>query len=162
MIIGGGIAGLSAAIYLGRAQRDTLLLDSGKSMARWEPDVQNYLGFPDAIDGNDLLRRGRKQSCRYGIEIKRVEIVDAKKRSDCFQLSSKRSTYLARRVLIATGIFHLPPQLPGLDECLGHSMFFCKDCDGFRVQGKKILIYGSNNETAEYALAMLLYSSAVG
>jgi thioredoxin reductase (NADPH) len=162
IVIGGGIAGLSAAIYLGRAQRDTLLLDGGKSMARWEPHVENYLGFPDSIAGEELLRRGRKQACRYGVEIKRVEIVDAKKRNDCFELSSKRSTYLAQRVLIATGIFHLPPQLPGLDECLGHSMFFCKDCDGVRAQGKRILIYGWNNETADYALGMLHYSSAVG
>ena len=46
IVIGGGIAGLSAAIYLGRAQRDTLVIDSGHSMAKWEPTVANYLGFP--------------------------------------------------------------------------------------------------------------------
>ena len=49
LVVGGGLAGLSAAIYLGRAMRDTLVIDNGKSMARWEPDVQNYLGFPDGI-----------------------------------------------------------------------------------------------------------------
>ena len=51
IIIGGGIAGLSAAIYLGRAERDTLVIDSGHSMARWEPEVRNYLGFPDGVGG---------------------------------------------------------------------------------------------------------------
>ena len=49
VIIGGGLAGLSAAIYLGRSQRDTLLIHSGHSMAKWEQDVQNYLGFPEWI-----------------------------------------------------------------------------------------------------------------
>ena len=66
IIVGGGIAGLSAAIYLGRAERDTLIIDAGKSMARWEPDVQNYLGLPGGVDGQELLRRARKQAQRYG------------------------------------------------------------------------------------------------
>ena len=66
IIVGGGIAGLSAAIYLGRAQRSTLVIDSGKSMAQWEPDVQNYLGFPKGISGVELLKRGEQQARRYG------------------------------------------------------------------------------------------------
>jgi len=53
-IIGGGLAGLSAALYLGQSRRDTLLIHSGRSMAKWEADVQNYLGFPDGIDGTGL------------------------------------------------------------------------------------------------------------
>jgi thioredoxin reductase (NADPH) len=62
LIVGGGLAGLSAAIYLGRARRDTLVVDAGRSMARWEPDVQNYLGFPTGVSGAELLRRGRRQA----------------------------------------------------------------------------------------------------
>jgi thioredoxin reductase (NADPH) len=162
VIIGGGIAGLSAAIYLGRAKRDAIIVDSGKSMARWEPDVQNYLGFPKGIAGEELLRLGVAQARRYGTRIERDEIVNAARKNGVFQLIGRSKTYHAPRVLIATGIFHLPPQIDGVDECLGHSMFFCKDCDGFRVQGKKVLIYGWNNEATEYALSMLLYSPAVG
>ncbi|MGI8437475.1 MAG: NAD(P)/FAD-dependent oxidoreductase, partial [Chthoniobacterales bacterium] len=62
IVIGGGIAGLSAAVYLGRAQRDTLVIDSGHSMAKWEPMVENYLGFPKGVSGQDLLKRGRAQA----------------------------------------------------------------------------------------------------
>jgi thioredoxin reductase (NADPH) len=64
-------------------------------------------------------------------------------------------------LLLATGIFHLPPEIPGVKECLGHSMFFCKDCDGYRVRGKRIAIIGANNEAIEYALGMLFYSACV-
>jgi len=162
IVIGGGIAGLSAAIYLGRARRDVLVIDSGKSMARWEPEVQNYFGFPDGISGEELLDRGGKQARRYGMELSEDEIVATRKEGDVFQLQGRGRSYSARRLLIATGIYHLPPKIDGVEDCLGHSMFFCKDCDGVRVEGKTILIYGWNDEAVEYALAMLLYSAVVG
>src|SRR3954453_20678706 len=77
IIIGGGIAGLSAAIYLGRAERDTLVIDSGHSMAKWEPMVENYLGFADGIDGEELLRQGRRQEERHEVEFIADEIEEA-------------------------------------------------------------------------------------
>jgi thioredoxin reductase (NADPH) len=161
IVVGGGIAGLSAAIYLGRAQRDTLVIDSGHSMANWEPDVENYLGFPDGIAGEKLLRSGCKQAKRYNVRFVRDEIKTVAARESVFVLKGKRKTYRTKRLLLATGIFHLPPEIPGVKECLGHSMFFCKDCDGCRVRGKRIAIIGTNNEAVEYALGMLHYSSCV-
>jgi thioredoxin reductase (NADPH) len=161
IIVGGGIAGLSAAIYLGRAERDILVVDAGKSMARWEPDVENYLGFPEGIAGEALVRRGSEQASRYGARIMEDEIVKALVKQGRFVLQGKKQTYGARRVLITTGIFHLPPEIEGVAECLGHSLFFCKDCDGFRVRGKRIAIYGWTEETVEYALAMMYYSAYV-
>jgi thioredoxin reductase len=65
IVIGGGIAGSSAALYLGRAQRNTLVIDSGHSMAAWEPSVENYLGFPKGVHGEDLLKYGRIQAERH-------------------------------------------------------------------------------------------------
>ena len=69
VIIGGGLAGLSAAIYLGRSRRDTLLIHTNRSMAKWESDVQNYLGFPDGIEGTELLARGMAQVRRFEVEV---------------------------------------------------------------------------------------------
>jgi len=66
IVVGGGIAGLSAAIYLGRAQRDVLVIDSGHSMAKWEPVVQNYLGFPNGVGGEQLLKK-RTDASRRGV-----------------------------------------------------------------------------------------------
>src|SRR4051812_3453260 len=161
IVVGGGIAGLSAAICLGRAQRDVLVIDSGHSMAKWEPVVQNYLGFPNGVGGEELLKNGCTQARRYGARFVRDEIKTVSARKSFFVLEGKRKTYRARRLLVATGIFHLPPEIPGVKQCLGHSMFFCKDCDGYRVRGKRIAIIGTSNEAVEYALGMLHYSACV-
>jgi len=161
IVVGGGIAGLSAAIYLGRAQRDVLVIDSGHSMAKWEPKVQNYLGFRNGVGGEELLRNGRTQARRHQARIIRDDVKAVSARKSIFVLKGKRKTYRTKRLLVATGIFHLPPKIPGVEQCLGHSMFFCKDCDGYRVRGKRIAIIGANNEAVEYALGMLDYSACV-
>lgn len=161
IVIGGGIAGLSAAIYLGRAQRDTLVIDSGHSMAKWEPMVANYLGFPKGVGGEDLLKKGRRQAERYEVKFAADEIKVISARDSVFVLKGMKKTYRTSRLLLATGIFHLPPEIPAVEECLGHSMFFCKDCDGYRVREQRIAIFGANNEAVEYALGMLHYSACV-
>src|SRR6185437_965717 len=162
IIIGGGLAGLSAAIYLGRSRRDTLLIHSGRSMAKWERDAQNYLGFPDGIDGNDLLARGFAQARCFNAEVVEDEVNALKhNREGWFEVASTAQLYLAQRVLLATGLTHLLPDIPGAKNCLGKSLFFCKDCDAYRVQGRSIVIIGTNNEATEYALSMLLFSSNV-
>jgi thioredoxin reductase (NADPH) len=160
IIVGGGIAGLSAGIYLGRARRETLIIDAQRSLARWEPEVQNYLGFPNGVDGSDLLHLGRKHCAQFHVAFAEDEIEKAARDESGFWLRGKNE-YRSRRLLLATGLFHLPPNLPRVSECLGHSMFFCKDCDGWRVRGKRIAILGNNNEAVEYALGLLFYSSCV-
>lgn len=161
VIIGGGLAGLSAAIYLGRARRETIIVDAGKSMAVWEPHVQNYLGFPKGIDGTELVAKGLKQARRYGARYVRDYIKSAERVEGGFLLRGKRCSFKAGRVLLATGIYHIPPDIPGVNPCLGHSMFFCKDCDGFRIKRKPVAVYGWNNGAVEYALGMLSYTPYV-
>ena len=125
IIVGGGIAGLSAAIYLGRAQRDTLVIDSGHSMAKWEPVVENYLGFPHGVGGEELLKNGTFQAKRHDVRFIRDEIKSVSSGKSVFILKGTKRTYRTNRLLLATGIFHRPPEIPGVKECLGHSMFFC-------------------------------------
>ena len=119
IIIGGGLAGLSAAVYLGRSKRQTLLIHSGRSMAKWETDVQNYLGFPDGIDGRELLHRGYAQVARFQVEVLEDEIRTLKKERGIFEVQGQQDTYQAKRLLLATGLTHLPPDIPGVKECLG-------------------------------------------
>jgi thioredoxin reductase (NADPH) len=162
IVIGGGIAGLSAAIYLARAKRETLVIDSGKSLAHWVQDAENYLGFPEGISGEELLVRGRRQAEHYGARFLEDEIEELRHAPrQILQAVGHHEAYEGRRVLLTTGVFHVPPDIPGIRECLGRSMFFCKDCDGLRCEGKRIGIFGWNNEAAEYALGMLLYSPCV-
>lgn len=162
LIIGGGMAGLSAAIYLGRGRRNTLLAHSDHSMAKWEADVQNYLGFPDGVDGAALLRLGQEQAKRFEVDLVEDEICSLTwSQEGVFHARGLETHYTAKRVLLATGLTHIPPDIPGVRECLGKSLFFCKDCDAFRVQGKRIVILGHQNEAADYALAMRAYSPNV-
>jgi len=107
------------------------------------------------------LRNGCAQAKQYDVRFVHDEIKTVSSRKSSFVLKGKKKTYRTKRLLLATGIFHLPPEIPGVKECLGHSMFFCKDCDGFRVRGKRIAIIGGNNEAVEYALGMLHYSACV-
>ncbi len=162
VVVGGGIAGLSAAIYLARGRRKVLVIDAGKSLALAALSVENYLGLPEGIDGEELLGLGRKQARRFGAEFAADTVVELSREEDgVFKLRGGRKSYAARRVLLATGLFHLPPDIPGVAECIGHSIFFCKDCDGLRCEGKRIGIYGWNDEAVEYALGMLSYSFRV-
>src|SRR3954451_12857679 len=93
IVVGGGIAGLSAAIYLGRAQRDVVVIDSGHSMAKWEPVVQNYLGFPKGVGGEELLKNGRTQAERYEAGFIQDEIKSVSGQKSIFVLKGKRKTY---------------------------------------------------------------------
>jgi thioredoxin reductase (NADPH) len=84
IIVGAGLAGLSAALYLGRSKRDTLLIHSSRSMAKWEPQVENYLGFPEGISGSSLLDHGMIQVAKYGVEIVEDEIQSLRTRGETF------------------------------------------------------------------------------
>jgi thioredoxin reductase (NADPH) len=161
IIIGGGLAGLSAAIYLGRALRDVLIIDAGESLAIWEPEVQNYLGFPDCIDGRELLKRGQEQAAKYGAEMIHEEVERLWIENGRFQIQAKKASFEARRLLLATGVYHLPPKIPCVNDCVGKSMFFCKDCDGYRVQGKRVIIAGHNNDAVQYALGITTFTECV-
>ena len=72
LIVGGGPAGLTAAIYLARFHLDILVVDGGKSRAAWIPCTRNHAGFPDGISGQDLLERMKAQACKYGAKIERA------------------------------------------------------------------------------------------
>ncbi len=161
IIVGVGIVGLSAATCLGRARRSPLVIDSGKSMAVWEPGVQHYMGFSKGISGEEFPERGRQQARLCRVRFASDKVIKARKRKPCFVLRGRMRNYPAASVLLATGIFHIPPDINRVHACLGHTMFFCKDCDGTPVLGKRIAIFGSNDEAVDYALGKLLFSSHV-
>jgi thioredoxin reductase (NADPH) len=118
------------------------------------------LGFPEGLSGQALLERGRLQVRHFGVDRVQDRVTRIRRRAGTFALEGSGS-YESKRVLLATGLTHLLPEIMGADACLGRSVLFCKDCDAYRVQGKRIVIYGRRNEAARYALAMLAFSPSV-
>ncbi len=100
IIIGGGLAGLSAALYLDRSKRDTLLIHSGRSMTKWEAEIQNYLGFPDGIAGTDLPDRGMGQAVRLVVQIAEDEVLSEMTNGETFHIPGRQGFYVAKRVLL--------------------------------------------------------------
>src|ERR1044071_5294872 len=106
LIVGGGPAGLTAAIYLARFHLDILVVDGGKSRASWIPCTRNVSGFPEGIAGTELLERMRDQACKYGAKIQSefVTRLERDEQSGLFTAAWGSGSATARTVLLATGV----------------------------------------------------------
>lgn len=155
LIVGGGIAGLQAAIQLGRYERRVLVLDRGGGRSALCRNYSNILGWPDGVSGQDLRDRGRMHASRYGVRFQDDEIVRAGKLPEGgFRLEGRRGQYEGRTLLFATGITDRLPELDGLNECLGRSVFICPDCDGYETRSRRTAVIGSGDAGARMALAL--------
>jgi thioredoxin reductase (NADPH) len=143
LIVGGGPAGLMAAVYLGRYKRRAVVVDEGRSRLSMIPKTRNVLGFPDGIVGEELLERMRKHAAHFGarLEIGRTERIDM--RDDLFEAQAGRARLRARFVILATGARDVEPDVTGLPESLkaGH-VRYCPVCDGFETQGQRVAVLG--------------------
>ncbi|WP_324827159.1 NAD(P)/FAD-dependent oxidoreductase [Qipengyuania zhejiangensis] len=154
IIIGAGPAGLTAAIYLARYHLDIRLFDCGTSRASWIPTSHNHAGFPDGINGEELLDRMREQAAKYGALREPKRVTDLKKDAGCFVVTCDDETFRARTVLLATGVVNNRPD--GIDEALHDEALkrglirYCPVCDGYEVTDKKVAVIGTGEHgTAE-------------
>ncbi|WP_409290770.1 NAD(P)/FAD-dependent oxidoreductase [Peribacillus sp. SCS-37] len=162
VIIGGGIAGLQAAIQLGRSQRKALVIDSKHGRSVFCKEYHNILGWPEGISGEELRRKGREQAEAVGILFTEDIAESAVKKGDGFLIRTKNGEeYEARRLLIATGILDRIPDIPEIYHCLGNSAYICPDCDGFEIRGKRTLVAGSGNPGASMALTISYWSDSI-
>ena len=166
LIIGGGPAGLTAAIYLARFHLDILVVDGGKSRASWIPCTRNHAGYPDGIEGKELLRRMREQACKYGakIETEFVTKLEKNDRSGVFVATWGSGSATARTVLLATGVTNRrPPMDEELhDEALARGLVrYCPICDGYEVTDKKVGVIGSDSHGVAEALFIRSYTTDV-
>ena len=147
LIVGGGPAGLTAAIYLARFRRRAVLVDAGSSRAAWIPISHNHPGFPDGIAGEELLARMRAQAGRYGASILAGEIGRLERRADGFTATMADGSRLrARHVLLATGGEDQPPpmDLPTLGEAVGRGLLrYCPICDAYEARDRRIALVGA-------------------
>jgi len=166
LIVGGGPAGLTAAIYLARFHLDILVVDGGKSRASWIPCTRNVSGFPDGIEGKELLRRMRDQACKYGakIETEFVTKLERDEENRLFTATWGSGCATARTVLLATGVTNRrPPMEEELhDQALARGLVrYCPICDGYEVTDKKVGVIGSDSHGVAEALFIRSYTADV-
>jgi len=144
IIVGGGIAGLQAAIQLGRYMHRVLVIDSADGRSTLCHSYHNILGYPDGVSGQYLREIGKSHAEELGIEFLQDKVVSTKELDEGFQIvTTTGATFMTKRILLATGVMDRIPPLPELYPCLGISVYVCPDCDGYEVKDKKTIIIGS-------------------
>lgn len=162
IIVGGGPAGLNAAIVLGRCRRKVLVFDTGQHRNRLSHGIHNYLTRDDILP-QEFLQICHKELEKYSVQRIHKKVVNAKKNEDnVFVVKDENgTTYYSKKLLIATGLTDTIPDIDGLRECFGKSVFHCPYCDGWEVRDKKIGVYARNKEGWELALALKGWSDNV-
>jgi len=165
LIVGGGPAGLTAAIYLARFLRRVVVADAGGSRARWIPTSHNHSGFPGGIEGPSLLARMREQATHYGALVRDLKIDHVEADGDGFVGLAGEERIAARTVLLATGVTnHRPALLDDVthDAAVKHGLLrYCPVCDGFEVQHKRVAVLGSDAHGVAEATFLRAYSADV-
>ena len=167
-IIGGGPAGLTAAIYLARFRRKVVLYDRGGSRAALIPTSHNHAGYPDGIRGGELLERMGSQAAKYGAELRVGDVGDVRQQGDDWRLATPDGEVGARAVLFATGVDNCRPEM---DEATHRAALeagklrYCPICDGWEAGGPAfgaaIGVVGADGHGVAEALFLRNYSPAI-
>ncbi len=154
IIIGSGPAGLTAAIYLGRAGQKCVVLEKdfvGGYTAKIA-HIENYPGY-ETINGMDLTQIMAKQAETFGATIVYpVEVVDMELKGDVKRIRTRDEVYEGTAVIIAIGVARKKLEVPGAKEYLGNGVSYCATCDGNFFKGRKVAVVGADDEAAEEAL----------
>ncbi|MFD1140111.1 NAD(P)/FAD-dependent oxidoreductase [Larkinella insperata] len=152
IIVGGSYAGLSAALVLGRSLRTVLVLDSGQPANRQTPHSHGFL-TRDGETPAQLAAIARQQALAYPtVQLREATATRAERRADGFSVTvDTGETVTARRILLATGLKDILPDLPGFAECWGISVLHCPYCHGYEVRNKTVGIMGNGHTGFEMA-----------
>lgn len=162
LIIGGGPAGLTAAIYLGRFRRNVIVVDSGSSRAALIPMSHNFAGFPQGIGGKDLLKRLREQAAHCNISVVKSKVTQLKRENDLFTAyldNGHQGVINARTVLLATGIIDTKPDIKNWRDGVAHgTLRFCPICDAYEAINRNIAMLAPIQNRVKHALFMRTYT----
>jgi thioredoxin reductase (NADPH) len=159
VVIGGSVAGLQAALTLGRARRRVLLFDDGRARNRAASHVHNYLGV-DGLAPDELLAVGRRQVAAYGVEVRDTRVEDVTIDDDGFVVDGDR----ARVVVLATGLWDELPEVPGVADGWGQSVVACPHCHGWEVRDQPLVqlgLRGAPDRSVARALLLSRWSDDV-
>src|ERR1700736_341330 len=158
IIVGGGPAGLSAALVLGRSRRKVLVCDSGHYRNERSRGVHGFF-TRDAMPPAELLQIGREQLRPYRVELRNFEVRQACVDRGGFRVTlSDGAELFSRKLLIATGVKDRTPFISGLDELYGTSIHHCPYCDGWEWRDQPLAAYGRTRHGYALALALLNWS----
>ena len=162
IIVGGGPAGLNAAVVLGRCRRRVLLFDTGKQRNRFSDGLRNYL-TRDNIRPLDFLKLANAELKKYGVATYQEKIGHAEKlASGIFRVKDiQGQSYYSKKLLIATGLQDNIPPIEGIDTLYGRSVFHCPYCDGWEVRDKRVGVYAKNKNGFELAVSLKTWTKNV-
>lgn len=164
IIIGGGPAGLTTAIYAAREGIKTLILERGAAGGQVgnTQHMENYPGFDEGISGADFAERLVRQAKKFGVELVQASGVQSLSREDQYLcISTAQKEYSARAVLIATGSRYRRLMAPGERELIGSAIHFCAMCDAPFYRGKDVLVVGGGNSGFQESLFIKQYAKSV-
>jgi thioredoxin reductase (NADPH) len=162
LIVGGGPAGLSAAIYMGRFLRTVLVLDEGRGRSSFAQINDNYLGFPEGVAVKELRELGEKQAQRFGAQFSKTRVDKMRREPDqSFVAETPEGEFRGKTVVLCAGVRDIWPPLPDVLDYVGKTLFWCITCDGFRTLNKRVVCFGFDDEGATTACQFLLYSKEV-
>jgi thioredoxin reductase len=161
IIIGGGPAGLNAALVLGRCRRAVLICDNSNQRNIKAKNLHAYL-TRDGINPNEFLQIASMETVKYDIKRCMTTITSARKLEGCFELiSDKGESFLSKKLLLATGVQDNIPQLPGIEELYGVSVHHCPYCDGWEVKEKALAVYAKGKPAFSLARSLKTWSDDV-
>ena len=161
VIIGGGPAGLSAAIYASRANLETTVLYTDGGALGKTDKIENYFGFPEAVSGAELLARGQAQAKRLGAALVQAEATGIEYAEKGFVVKSTAGVFPADAVILATGAPRAVPPVAGVTEFEGRGVSYCAVCDAFFYRGKAAAVLGQGEYALEEARVLLPVAGSV-
>jgi thioredoxin reductase len=158
VVVGGGAAGLNAALVLGRARRRVAVVDSGTPRNAPAAHMHGFLSR-DGMPPTDLLAAGRSEITRYGVEFIADEVVSIE--TGFFVRLAGGRVLTARRVLVATGVRDELPEIPGVRQRWGRDVLHCPYCHGWEVSDQQLGVLGTHPDAVQHALLVRQWSADV-
>ncbi|SFM58999.1 NAD(P)/FAD-dependent oxidoreductase [Nitrosomonas communis] len=162
IIVGGGPAGLSAALILGRCLRSVLVCDNGKPRNAFSRALHGYL-TRDGIPPFEFIASARKEIQKYEtVKFFDAEVSGAKRKEGCFEVTlSSGIIYHSKKLLLATGVVDAIPKIQGIEEHYGKSVHTCPYCDAWEVRGKQLAVFGKGERGFKLSLSLKTWSEDV-
>jgi thioredoxin reductase (NADPH) len=154
IIVGGGPAGLTAALYAARAQAHPLVLigEAVGGQAATTDEIENYPGFPDGVGGAALAQEMQSHAERFGAVVQFAFATGVDLHTYPFKVQTRTEEYTAKAIIITTGSSPRPLGVPGEDAFRGHGVSYCATCDGYFYKDKRVVVVGGGNSAVDEGL----------